>query len=44
VFSVDAPNYEAAVTAGIDALQQALPGIQIRSALPGRDPGEFDIV
>ncbi len=44
MFSVDAPNYEAAVTAGIDALQQALPGIQIRSALPGRDPGEFDIV
>jgi hypothetical protein len=44
VFSVEAPSYETAVAAGVDALRQALPGIQIGSVLPGRDPGELDIV
>jgi hypothetical protein len=44
VFSVEAPSYQAAIAVGIDALREALPGIQIRSVLPGRYPGELDIV
>lgn len=44
VFSVEAPNYGAAVVVGVDALRQAIPSIEIRSVLPGRHPGEVDIV
>lgn len=43
VFSVEAPNYDAAVAVGVGSLREALPGIQIRSVLPGRHPGEVDI-
>jgi hypothetical protein len=44
VFSVATPSYEDAVAVGIDALRQALPAIEIRSVLPGRHPGDLDIV